>query len=161
MLKYVVRSECIDPHRQFYFRVSTFITISRKNVSHNSTRMPLPWVGPELGSGAVGRELVRALEAYYRFRVAQGDELVRPDARVGLGVVGETGIAVGLMRLAVDALDVTGAASVTVRIHAELILAARAADGRVCKKKNDRHVNQLYHSTRKRNLVLKILQSSF
>lgn len=89
------------------------------------------WIGPELSSGTVGGELVRALEAYYRFRIAQGNEFVRPDARVGFVIVDEAGVTVGPMWLAVDTLDVSGAARVTIRIHAELILAARAADRRV------------------------------
>lgn len=72
---------------------------------------------------------MRALEAHYGFGVADGDEFVGPNARVGLGVVNQAGIAVGLMRLAVDALDVSGAAAVAVRVHAELVLAAGAADG--------------------------------
>lgn len=78
---------------------------------------------------------MRTLEAYYRLRIAQGDEFVRPDACVGFGIVDETGIAVCLMRLTVDAFDVTGAASVTIRVHTELIFAARAADRRICNKK--------------------------
>ena len=74
---------------------------------------------------------MRTLEAHYRLGVAEGDELVGPDARVSLGVVDQTRVAVGLMLLAVDALDVTGATAVTVRVHAELILATRTADRRV------------------------------
>lgn len=77
---------------------------------------------------------MRTLEAHYRLGVAEGDELVGPDARVSLGVVDQTWVAMGLMLLAVDALDVTGATAVTVRVHAELILATRTADRRVCKK---------------------------
>lgn len=72
---------------------------------------------------------MRALEAHYGLGVAEGDEFVGPDARVGLGVVDQTRIAVGLMRLAVDALHVGGAAAVALRVHTELVLAAGAADG--------------------------------
>lgn len=79
-------------------------------------------------------QLVRALEAYYSLGVAEGDELVGPDARVSLGVVDQTRVAVGLMRLAVDALDVTGAATIATRVHSELVFAAGTADRRVCKK---------------------------
>lgn len=94
----------------------------------------LPWVGPEFGGGAVRRQLVRALEADYGFRVAVREHLVGPDARVGLGIVDQTGIAVCLMRITVDALDVRGAATVAVRVHAELVLASRAANRRPCEK---------------------------
>lgn len=85
-------------------------------------------VGPELGGGTVGGQLVRALESHYSLGVAEGDELVRPDARVGLGVVDQARVAVSLMRVSVDTLDVTGAATVAFRVHTELVLAARAAD---------------------------------
>lgn len=88
------------------------------------------WVGPEFGGGAVRRQLVRALEADYGFRIAVREHLVGPDARVGLGIVDQTGIAVCLMRITVDALDVRGAATVAVRVHAELVLASRAANRR-------------------------------
>lgn len=88
-------------------------------------------IGPELGGGAVGGQLVRTLEAYHSLGVAEGDELVGPDARVGLGVVDQTRVTMGLMRLAVDALDVTDAAAIAVRIHAELVFATRTADRRV------------------------------
>lgn len=74
---------------------------------------------------------MRAFEAYYSLGVAEGDELVGPDARVSLGVVDQTRIAVGLMRLAVDALDVTGAAAIATRVHSELVFATRTANRRV------------------------------
>lgn len=77
---------------------------------------------------------MRALESYYSLGVAEGDKLVGPDARVSLGVVDQTGVAVGLMRLAVNALDVTGAAAIATWVHSELVFATRTANRRVCKK---------------------------
>lgn len=77
---------------------------------------------------------MRTLEAYYSLGVAKGDELVGPDARVSLRVVDQTRIALGRMRFAVDALDVTSTAAVAVRVHAELVLAAWTANRRICKK---------------------------
>lgn len=88
-------------------------------------------VGPELGGGAVRRQLVRALESHYSLGVAEGDELVRPDARVGLGVVDQTRVAVSLKRITVDTFDVTGAATVALRVHTELVFATRAANRRI------------------------------
>jgi len=88
-------------------------------------------VGPELGGRTVGGQLVRALESHYRLGVAEGDEFVRPDARVGLGVVDQARVAVSLLRLTVDTLDVIGAATVALGVHTKLVLAARAADRRV------------------------------
>lgn len=110
--------------------------ISRKCVPYIILRhvKALPRVGPELGGGAVGGQLVRALESHYVLRVAEGDELVRPDARVSLGVVDQARVAVSLMRIAVDTFDVTGTATVALGVHTELVLAARAADRRVCKE---------------------------
>lgn len=102
---------------------------------YNRTACTLPRIGPELGGGAVGRQLVRALESHYSLGVAEGDEFVRPDTRVGLSIVGQASVAGSLMRVTVDTLDVTGAATVAVWIHTELILAAWAADRRVCKEK--------------------------
>jgi len=83
----------------------------------------------------VGGQLVRALESHYRLGVAEGDELVRPDACAGLAVVDQARVAVSLKRITVDTLDVSGAATVALRIDTELVLAARAADRRVCREK--------------------------
>lgn len=96
-------------------------------------RVVLPRIGPELGGRAVGRQLVRTLESHYSLGVAVGDELVRPDARVSLGVVDQARVAVSLMWITVDTLDVTGTATVAFRIHTELVLAAWAANRCVCK----------------------------
>lgn len=93
----------------------------------------LPRIGPEFGGGAMWRQFVRALEAHYGLGITKWYHLVRPDARVRLGVVDQARIAMGLMRIAVDALDVAAAATVAVRIHAELVLATWTADRRVCK----------------------------
>lgn len=100
---------------------------------YNHVARTLPRVGPELGRGTVGGQLVRALESHYSFGVAERDELVRPDARVGLGVINQTRIAMSLKRITVNTLDVTGAATVALRIHTELILAAWTANRRICK----------------------------
>jgi len=94
----------------------------------------LPRIGPEFCGGAVRRQLVRAFETDYGFRIAIRDELVRPDARVSLSIVNQTRIAMCLMWVTVDALDVRSAATVAIRIHTELVLAARAADRRPCEK---------------------------
>lgn len=77
---------------------------------------------------------MRALESNYGFGVAEGDKLVGPDARMRLSVVNQTGVTVRPMLFTVDAFDVRGAAAVAIGIHAELILAARAADRRPCEK---------------------------
>jgi len=95
-------------------------------VRHGESR-----IGPELGGRAVGGQLVRTLESHYSLGVAVGDELVRPDARVSLGIVDQARVAVSLMWITVDTLDVTGTATVAFRIHTELVLAAWAADRRV------------------------------
>lgn len=118
--------------------ISAWISItndfSEVRLVYNRAARTLPRVGPELGGGTVGRQLVRALESHYSLGVAEGDELVRPDARVGLGVVDQARVAVSLMRLTVDTLDIIGAAAVAFRIHTELVLAARAADRSICKE---------------------------
>lgn len=101
---------------------------------YNLTARALPRVGPELGGGAAGRQLVRAFESHYSLGVTEGDEFVRPDARVGLGVVDQARVAVSLMRIAMDTLDVIGTATVALRVHTELVLAAWAADRRICKE---------------------------
>lgn len=72
-------------------------------------------------------------KAYYSLRVAEGDELVRPDARVSLGIVDQTWVAGGLMWFAINAFDITGATAVAVRIHTELILATWTTNRRICK----------------------------
>jgi len=82
----------------------------------------------------VRRQLVRAFKTDNTFRVAIWDKFVRPDARVSLGIVDQTGVAMRLMRVTMDALDVWGAATVAIWIHTELVLAARAADRRPCEK---------------------------
>lgn len=129
---FIFRLKCVDLD---FISACTFIARDfSRSLAHNFAQRASPRVGPELGGGAVGGQLVRALETHYGLRVAQGDKFVRPDAGVGLGVVDQTGIAMSLMRLAVNAFDVSGAATVALRIHTELILAARAADRRVCKK---------------------------
>jgi len=63
--------------------------ISRKyaHLVYNHVAHTLPRIGPELGSGTVGGQLVRALESYYSFGIAEGDEFIRPDARMGLRIV--------------------------------------------------------------------------
>lgn len=70
-------------------------------------------------------------KAYYSLRVAEGDELVRPDARVSLGIVDQTWVAGGLMWFAINAFDITGATAVAVRIHTELILATWTTNRRI------------------------------
>lgn len=102
---------------------------------YNPIAHTLPRVGPELGSGAVGGQLVRALESHYSLGVAEGDELVRPDACMALGVIGQARIAVSLKRITVDTFGVTGATAVAFCVYTELVFAARAADRRVCKKR--------------------------
>lgn len=77
---------------------------------------------------------MRTFETYYSLGVAEGDELVGPDARMSLRVVDQTRVALGRMRFAVDAFDVISAAAVTIWVHAELVLATRTANWRICKK---------------------------
>jgi len=54
---------------------------------YNRAARTLPRVGPELGGRTVGGQLVRALKSHYSLGVAEGDELVRPDACAGLAIV--------------------------------------------------------------------------
>lgn len=126
--------ECVDPLSPVLFPRGFSNDFSEIRPIYNRAARTLPRVGPELGGGAVRGQFVRALESHYSLGVAEGDELVRPDARVGLGVVDQARVAVCLKRITVDTLDVTGAATVTLWVHTELVLAARAADRRVCKE---------------------------
>ena len=87
---------------------------------------------------------MRALESYYSFGVAEGDEFVRPDARVGLGIVDQARIAVSLKRITVDTFDVSGAATVALRVHTELVLAAWTTNRRICKEEDVLKLRSLY-----------------
>lgn len=137
------------PRGHFYFRLNSYYARLLGSASNalwpqrNRIVITLPRIRPEFCGGAMGRQLVRALEAHYGLGVAEGDEFVGPDTCVSLGVVYQTGIAVGLMRLAVNALHISGAAAVAVRVHAELIFATGAANrcvwgGTIVSKRNFR-----------------------
>lgn len=125
--------ECVDLSPVLFPRGFSS-DFSEMHPVYNRVARTLPRVGPELGGGAAGGQLVRALESHYSLGVAEGDELVRPDARVGLVVVDQARVARSLMRITVDTFNVIGAATVAVWVHTELVFAARAADRRVCKK---------------------------
>lgn len=84
--------------------------------------------GPELSGSAVSRHLMRALEADYRLRVAVGQQLIGPDARVTLRIIGQTGVAVLFVRMSVSALDISRAAGVAIGVETELILAGGTAE---------------------------------
>lgn len=86
----------------------------------------LPWEGPESCCGTGGRT-VGTLETDYSLGIAVGQKLIRPDAGVALVVVGETGVAGGLVRHPVGALGVRRAARIAVRVNSKLVLAPGCA----------------------------------
>lgn len=92
-------------------------------VGHSETRER-----PETRRHRMRIHLGRAREAHHRVGIANVQQLIGPIAAVDALVVGQTRLAVLLMRNAVGALDEAGGALRTVRIDAELVFAAGRRD---------------------------------
>lgn len=91
-------------------------------VGHGETR-----IRPETGLWRVRIHLVRALETNDRFRIARIQHFVRPRALLNLVAVGQTGLALLHVRVAVGAFDVIRAASLRLGVDSETELASRTA----------------------------------